>query len=131
MIEKVEFNNQPLCYIIRQEFQPDKTTFVTPPEFKLQLGFIVHEGGHEISRHVHHPIERNISGTSEILIVQKGSCEVDIYNNDRELIETKTLRAGDIMMMVDGGHGFRMLEDTRLLEIKQGPYPGIEEKERF
>ena len=47
------------------------------------------------------------------------------------LIATRELATGDVMLMVGGGHGFRMLEDTVLLEVKQGPYTGVAEKERF
>ena len=70
-------------------------------------------------------------GTSEVLILRRGRCEIDIYNNERELVATRELRQGDIMLMVDGGHGFRMTEDTVFVEVKQGPYTGLDEKERF
>jgi hypothetical protein len=63
--------------------------------------------------------------------VRQGRCEIDIYNDDRQLIATRELREGDIMLMVGGGHGFRMLEPTVLLEVKQGPYIGVDEKIRF
>ena len=66
-----------------------------------------------------------------MLIVRQGRCEIDIYNNERELVARRQLHQGDIMLMVDGGHGFRMIEDTVFLEVKQGPYTGIDEKERF
>ena len=66
-----------------------------------------------------------------MLIIKKGRCQIDIYNNERELVVTRELAEGDIMLMVSGGHGFRLLEDTILLEVKQGPYTGLEEKERF
>ncbi len=85
----------------------------------------------EIVRHVHRPLERHIVGTSEVLIVRKGRCEIDIYNDDHRLVATRELRTGDVMLMIGGGHGFRMLEETILLEVKQGPYTGLEEKERF
>lgn len=130
-IEHITWNGKPLCYIIRAELNPEKTTFLTPPEFNLQVGYIVYPAGHEIPRHVHRPIERRIVGTAEVLIVRKGRCEIDVYNDDREVVATRELQAGDLMIMVGGGHGFRMLEDTVLLEVKQGPYPGMEEKERF
>jgi uncharacterized protein YjlB len=110
---------------------PDKTTFVTPPEFKQQVGFVVYPAGGEIHRHDHVPLERRLIGTSEVLVVQRGRCEVDIYDDERQLVTTRELRRGDIMLMVGGGHGFRMLEDTVFLEIKQGPYTGVDEKERF
>lgn len=92
---------------------------------------MVYAVGGEIIRHVHRPLERHIVGTSEVLVVKKGRCEVDIYNDARELVATRELHEGDILLMVGGGHGFRMLEDTVLLEVKQGPYTGVDEKEQF
>lgn len=130
-VEIIEWQGHQLVYIIRADTLPDKTTFLTPPEFKQQVGFIVYPEGGEIQRHVHVPLERHLVGTSEVLIVKKGRCEIDIYNDNRELVATRELRTGDLMLMVGGGHGFRMLEDTILLEVKQGPYTGLEEKERF
>ena len=130
-VEHIVWDDKPLAYIIRAEMNPGKTNFLTPSEFKQQVGFVVYPAGGEIQRHVHRPLERHLVGTSEVLIVRRGRCEIDIYNNERELVATRQLRQGDIMLMVDGGHGFRMLEDTVFLEVKQGPYTGVEEKERF
>lgn len=130
-IERIMWNDIPLCYIVRAELIPTKTTFLTPPEFKQQVGYVVYPSGGEIARHVHRSIERKLMGTSEVLVVKKGHCLIDIYNDDHELLATRDLYPGDVMLMVGGGHGFRMLEDTVLLEIKQGPYTGIDEKERF
>jgi quercetin dioxygenase-like cupin family protein len=131
LIEKIIWQDIPLAYIIRSEMNPTETTFLTPPEFKQQVGYVVYPAGGKIQRHVHRSLERHLVGTSEVLIVRRGRCEIDIYNNERELVATRQLHQGDIMLMVDGGHGFRMLEDTVFLEVKQGPYTGIEEKERF
>ena len=131
LIEKIFFNDVPLAFIIRGELLPEKTTFLTPPDFKQQVGFVVYPTGGEIQRHVHRPLKRHLTGTSEVLIVRQGLCEIDIYNDDRELVATRELREGDIMLMVAGGHGFRMLKDTVFLEVKQGPYTGEDEKERF
>lgn len=131
LVERIYWGETCLAYIIRASFLPDRTTFLTPPEYKQQVGYIVYPAGGEIQRHVHLPLERHLVGTSEVLVVKKGRCEIDIYNDERELVSTRELREGDIMLMVGGGHGFRMLEDTILLEIKQGPYTGLDEKERF
>lgn len=130
-IEHISCNERQLAYIIRAVFLPDRTTFLTPPEFKQQVGYIAYQAGAEISRHVHRPLERHLVGTSEVLIVKSGHCLIDIYNDDRKLVATRELHPGDVMLMVGGGHGFRMLKDTVFLEIKQGPYTGMEEKERF
>ncbi len=82
-------------------------------------------------RHIHKVLPRQLMGTSEVLIVKEGRCLADIYDNDRNLVVTRELCTGDIMLMIDGGHGLRMLEDTVFLEVKQGPYTGVDEKERF
>lgn len=129
--ERIERNGKPLAHIIRAELMPERTTFMTPNDFKQQVGFVVYPAGGEIKRHLHRPLERHIVGTSEILVVRKGRAEIDIYDDDRTLVATRELRTGDVILMVGGGHGFRLLEDTVFLEVKQGPYTGIDEKERF
>ena len=129
--EWIERNGKPLAFIIRASVAPDKTTFLTPDHFKQQVGFVVYPKGGTIQRHVHLPLERHLVGTSEVLVLRKGRAEIDIYDDDRTLVATRELRTGDIMLMVGGGHGFRMLEDTVFLEVKQGPYTGVDEKERF
>lgn len=131
LIEHILWEDKPLAYIIRAAFQSKRTTFFTPPEFKQQVGFVVYPKGGEITRHVHRPLERHLIGTSEVLIVRSGRCEMDVYNDSRELVATRELGPGDVMLMVGGGHGFRMLEDTVLLEVKQGPYTGMDEKVCF
>lgn len=131
LVEKIVWGDVPLAYIIRGDLMPSRTTFLTPPQFKQQVGFVVYPAGGEIQRHVHRPLSRHLIGTSEVLIVRRGRCEIDIYNDDRELVATRELREGDVMLMVGGGHGFHMLEDTVFLEVKQGPYTGQDEKERF
>lgn len=130
-MEEVSWQGRPLMYIIRAGPPPAQTTFHTPPELSLQVGFVVTAAGGAIQPHVHLPVERRLVGSAEVLLVQRGQCEVDVYSDDKQLVATRQLAAGDIMIMVAGGHGFRMLEDTVLLEVKQGPYPGVAEKERF
>src|SRR5213080_5226101 len=131
LLENITWQGVPLAYIIRGKLNNTQTNFLTPPKFKQQVGFIDYPAGGEIQRHMHRPLERHLVGTSEVLIVRLGRCEIDIYNDERELVATRELGRGDIMLMVGGGHGFRMLEDTVLLEVKQGPYTGIDEKEHF
>jgi uncharacterized protein with PhoU and TrkA domain len=130
-VEHIVASGQSLAYVIRAEIDPKKTTFLTPPELKQQVGFVVYPAGGEVKRHVHRALERHLVGTSEVIIVRKGLCEIDIYDDRRNLVATRELRPGDIMLMTGGGHGFRMREDTVLLEVKQGPYTGIDEKEHF
>lgn len=124
-------NGQTLVFIVRANFSPDKTTFVTPDETNLQMGFIVYPEGHEIAKHVHKPIERRTRGTNEAVFIRRGRCQVDLYDDSRQLVTSRELRTGDVMLTVSGGHGFRMLDDTVILEVKQGPYAGMDDKERF
>jgi mannose-6-phosphate isomerase-like protein (cupin superfamily) len=130
-VEHIIWKDKSLAYIIRAGMNPEQTTFLTSPELNFQVGFVVYPEGGEIARHVHRPLERHIVGTSEVLVVKKGRCQIDIYNDAQELVATRELRAGDVLLLVSGGHGFHMLEDTVLLEIKQGPYIERDEKEQF
>ncbi len=117
--------------VVRAAEAPGETTFFTQPEHALQLGLIVHPAGHAIPRHMHRPVARTLSGTSEVLVLRSGSCEMDVYDDHDVLIETVTLGAGDVALLLCGGHGFRMTEDTVILEVKQGPYAGPDEKRHF
>ena len=130
-VQRIESGGQDLAVIIRGGRRPETTTFVTPPEYKQQVGFVVHPAGEEIQRHTHREIERHMIGTSEVLILLSGRCQIDIYDDQHLLVHTSELRQGDVMLMVGGGHGFRMLEDTVFLEVKQGPYLGVDEKDPF
>jgi hypothetical protein len=120
-----------LCYIIRAELAPPETTFITPPHFKQQVGFVAYPAGGEVKRHLHLPLERHLVGTSEVLLVRKGRCMLDVFDDAKEYVVSREVAAGDVILMVGGGHGFRMLEDTLFLEVKQGPFLEMEEKERF
>jgi hypothetical protein len=130
-IEKIMDGERILSLIIRSTVAPDSTVFVTPDEFYQQAGFIVYPAGGKIANHLHKPIERKLIGTPETLFIRKGKIEVRFYNDDHELKAKSILQTGDVLMLVNGGHGFTMLEDTIMLEIKQGPYTGLVEKERF
>jgi hypothetical protein len=129
--EIISWEEQPLVYLIRAGMSPEKTTFLTPNDFNFQVGFVVYAAGGEVKRHVHKKLERHITGTTELIMIKSGNCEIDIYNDDREFVATRSLSAGDLVLTVNGGHGFRMTEDTTLLEVKQGPYSGVDEKHRF
>ena len=109
----------------------EATRFFTSDDSSFQAGFVVYPAGGRVQAHVHLPVVRQVVGTSELLVVRSGRCIVDIYADDRRLVASREMRPGDAVLSVGGGHGFRMLEDTVLLEVKQGPYGGLAEKERF
>ena len=131
LIEQISSGNKPLAMIIRRQYSPEQTTFLTPPDYEQQVGFVVHQAGGEIVRHSHRPTPREIISTPEVLFVKQGRCLIDIYDDEQTLVKTCELLEGDIMLMIGGGHGFRMLEDTVFFEVKQGPYRGVGEKIQF
>ncbi len=123
--------DQHIATIIRADYKPAQTTFVTPDFYYQQTGFIVYPEGGQIQRHTHLPLQRHLVGTSEALFVRFGKVEVALYSIDKQFIGTWVLEQNDLILLVAGGHGFRFLENTMLLEIKQGPYTGLMEKEQF
>ncbi len=130
-VEWIKDGDDVLALVVRNSYTPDKTEFLTPDEYKQQLGFIVYKSGEIIQPHNHKPLHRTISGTSEVLLVKKGEVEAHIFSRQRIFVNKVMLREGDIILLIAGGHGFKMLKDSILLEIKQGPYVGTEDKERF
>jgi hypothetical protein len=129
--EEILHDGKTLCILVRAAPLPAATTFYTPNEFNLQLGKIVYPANSEIPRHSHRPVSRTVTGTSEVIFVQKGRLILDVYDDARSLVTSREMSAGDVVALVSGGHGFRLLEDTVLIEVKQGPYSGLQEKDRF
>ena len=106
-------------------------TFLTPNSFSQQLAFIAHPAGHSIPAHVHKPVPRQVEFTRETLIMRRGRMRVDFYREDEVYLFSYVLEAGDVVLLVNGGHGFEILEEVEMVEVKQGPYPGMEDKRRF
>ena len=69
--------------------------------------------------------------TSEVILLLKGILRVDFYNKFKKYIYSKILKEKDIIMLVHGGHGFKVLKNAEMLEIKQGPYNLIKDKIKF
>jgi hypothetical protein len=130
-IEAIQDGDHVIAYVISATATASSTQFMTSDDATFQAGFVVYGGGNRVPAHVHLPVARSVVGTSELLIVRSGRCIVDMYAADRRMIASRELAVGDAVLSLGGGHGFRMLEDTVLLEIKQGPYGGVAEKERF
>lgn len=130
-VDIISDDEGPVAYFVNRDWNPEKTEFLTPGEFGMQMGMIVYNEGEEIQPHIHLPIVREVHGTTECIVVKKGSCYIDIYNKKREILDSRTLVQGDIVLLLGGAHGFRMIEDCILFEVKQGPYAGDADKERF
>jgi len=131
MIKQIYDGKTLLALIIKSNFCPDKTTFVTEGQDILQMGYIVYPRSHKIQPHLHKPFSRKTSGTQEFLYLKKGSVKVDFYDQNCEYLESHNLEQEDCILLLSGGHGFEMLEDSIMIEVKNGPYAGNQDKIRF
>jgi len=120
-----------MSIIIRGSYKKDGIEFFTPDEFSQQLAYMSRPEGYQIQPHVHNEVPRQVSLTKEVLFIKSGKLRVDFYNNDQVYLESRILAAGDVILLASGGHGFEMIEPTEMIEVKQGPYVGEEDKVRF
>lgn len=131
MIERIMNQGEIIAIIIRDSFEKDGIEFVTPGEFSQQLAYMKHPKGHKIEAHFHNSVSRTIFYTQEVLVIKKGKLRTDFYDKDCTYIESAILDKGDIILLCSGGHGFEVIEDIVMVEIKQGPYVGETDKTRF
>lgn len=131
MIENVEFKQKILSIIIRSNYKTDGIKFFTPNEFSQQLGYMKRPKGYIIEPHIHNIVYRQVSLTKEVLFIKSGKVRVDFYDDEKNYFESRILFKGDIILLASGGHGFEMLEPSEMIEVKQGPFMGDEDKTRF
>lgn len=131
MLETVSHAGVTISIIIRASFSKDGIHFFTPDSYSQQLAYMKYDLGHEIAPHTHNAVKRTVDFTQEVLFIKSGVVRVDYYDENRRYIESRVLRAGDVVMLAHGGHGFVVLEDCEIVEVKQGPYAGDQDKTRF
>jgi hypothetical protein len=130
-VERVEHDGRVIAIIIRAGFRKDGIEFFTPGEFSQQLAYMCRPAGYRIAPHTHNEVHRDVALTQEVLFVRSGKVKIDFYDADRKPLTNRTVAAGDVILLAAGGHGFTMLEPTELIEVKQGPYMGDQDKTRF
>jgi len=128
-IEEVGVDDYVAAIIVRSNFRPDGIQFVTPDDFSQQLGYMTRPSGYQIQPHIHLQVERQATLTQEVLYVRRGRVRVDFYRDDESYVDSREIATGDVILLSRGGHGFEMLEDTEMIEVKQGPY--LDDKRRF
>ncbi|MGD0170542.1 MAG: hypothetical protein ABSB81_00215 [Halobacteriota archaeon] len=132
MLEKFyDENDELIALVIGSRYGKDGVEFFTPGNFSQQLGYMYHQKGTVIPPHIHNRVNREVQLTQEVLLVRKGRVKVDLYDSKRTFIANTVLEAGDVILLASGGHGFTMLEPTEMIEVKQGPYVGDNDKTRF
>ena len=131
MIETVTNGEQLLAVIIGHRFDEPGIHFFTPAHLSQQLAYMRHPAGKEIPPHVHNPVHREVQFTQEVLFIRRGRLRVDFYDDERVYLESRVLETGDTILLATGGHGFEALEEVEIIEVKQGPYAGDQDKTRF
>ncbi|MFM6272362.1 MAG: hypothetical protein ACKPKT_22800 [Dolichospermum sp.] len=131
MIDKITNQEQLLAIIISHRFNESGIHFFTPDELSQQLAYMHHPTGKIIQPHVHNPVPRQVSYTQEVLFIKQGKLRVDFYADNQAYLESRILESGDVILLVTGGHGFEVLEEIEMIEVKQGPYVGEQDKTRF
>jgi hypothetical protein len=128
MVEEIkDKNGLIICHIIRSLYSPKTTEFFTPDNYSQQLGIIKYPKDSHIKAHYHNKVAREVFYTQEVLVIRKGKVKVNLFSNQNmDFLISVILNTGDTILLASGGHGFEMLEDSEMLEIKQGPYNGVE-----
>jgi hypothetical protein len=131
MIEEIRQDGGLLAIIVRAGYSQPGISFFTPSELSQQLAYMRHPAGKIIAPHVHNPVAREVHFTQEVLVIKRGRLRVDFYDSKQIYLHSRILCTGDVILLATGGHGFEVLEEVEMIEVKQGPYAGDSDKTRF
>lgn len=101
-----------------------KTKFCSPDNGSMQFGLLAHEAGFIEPAHIHKPVERKITNLAQMFVVQKGKVAVDFFTAEGKKFREVELNVGDAILLIDGAHAIRVLEDMQCVSVKQGPFLG-------
>ena len=132
MIENIIYKKKLLALIVNGNYRKKKgISFFRPNESTQQFGYMKHKKNHIILPHLHKKRVTKISYTTEVIILLKGSLRIDFYADLKKYLFSKIINKNDIIMLVSGGHGFKVLKDVEMIEVKQGPYSLSKDKVKF
>jgi mannose-6-phosphate isomerase-like protein (cupin superfamily) len=131
MIERIEYQERLFAIIVPATYRDSGIHFFTPDDFSQQLAYMRRPTGYRIAPHIHNPVSREVVYTQEVLLIRSGRVRVDFYGDDQNWLESRELGPGDVILLAEGGHGFEMIEEAEIIEVKQGPYAGDNDKTRF
>ena len=131
MKENIELDGKIIAIIIRSNFTKNGIEFFTPNDFSQQLGYMKRGKDYHIEPHIHNSISREVMLTQEVLFIKSGKVRVDFYSDHQEYYESRVLNSGDFILLANSGHGFVTLEESEIIEVKQGPYLEADDKVRF
>jgi len=124
-------NNKLYCIVVRSDFDSETIYFFTPDNFSQQLGYLPHKKNSVIKPHMHLHNKREVFYTQEVLFVKKGKVKVNFYDLDEEYVFSEIIKQDDFILLCAGGHGFEIIEDACMIEVKQGPFLGEDDKYKF
>jgi cupin fold WbuC family metalloprotein len=127
----IEFDGIRYALLFQNRRLEEGVHFLTSPDLPLQIGLLVHKADKSIKPHTHRHQDKLVHSTYEVLIVIEGSIEVQFYSLNGKQIGTQTIATGDIILLMNGGHGIKVLEPCRIVEVKQGPYYGINAEKSY
>ena len=131
MIEKITYKDFTYAIVVRSEYRSDNIDFINDPSDILQVGYMSHKKNHKIVPHRHKDFKRNISGTQEVLLIQEGKLKTIFFDSENNEVTSVILENGDLILLLGGAHGFDVLEDLSMIEVKNGPYAGDQDKTKF
>ena len=130
-LERIYCDDELICLILKSSYKKDCVHFFTPDNFSQQVGYLSHKKGNIVKPHKHKLHKREVLYTQEVLLIKQGQAKISLYDNERKFLCSRVLEEGDLILLCAGGHGLEMLKDSVMIEIKQGPYKGQEDKEIF
>ncbi len=124
-------NGNILAIIIDTNLTNLKKEFHTKDDENFQVGTFNLPEGESLDRHVHLENTRNINSTSEVLIILEGELEVEIFDSYKNFVNSRILTKGYLILFLKGGHSFKVNQNCKFIEVKQGPYLEGLDKEKF
>jgi hypothetical protein len=121
---EIKHLNQLVAIIMRHNHQVDDLEFITDENNPLQIGVHNKKKGIKLTPHIHLSNTKVIDQIQETLYIIEGKVKANFYTIDGDDISSVILNKGDVLVQISMGHGFEILEDTKIFEVKQGPYPG-------
>lgn len=124
----IEHDGEQYALVVKSSYKPNELDFLTQDSDLFQAGFISREAGYVVNKHSHNAFNTTIDYVSEFIFVRSGKIRVDMFSAPDNLIESIELETGDFILHKKGIHEVIFLEDSQVLEIKQGPYMGLSSK---
>ena len=125
-LEVIQKDGTKYAEIIWADTRVEKTRFFSAPESSFQFGIVAHGAGYQEEPHFHRAVERSITDLQQMMVVQSGVVDVQLFDDDRRLFKTVRLGQGDAIVLVHGIHAIDVVEDLQALSVKQGPFLGDE-----